>query len=144
MVKTLGRHLIAEFYGCDGEVIDDIEALAALLKRAASAVGATVVAEAFHRYAPQGVSGTLLISESHLSVHTWPEVRYVAVDIFTCGGLDPRQGFRLLEEGLGAEQSRMHEIVRGLPADIESDRALMPDDVELITARAEVRDARRG
>jgi S-adenosylmethionine decarboxylase proenzyme len=103
-------------------------------------VGATVVAEAFHRYDPQGVSGTLLIAESHLSVHTWPEARYVAVDIFTCGGLDPREGFRLLTKALGARGTRMHEIVRGLPADIDAERALMPDDVTLITRLASLTD----
>lgn len=132
-MNTIGRHLIAEYYDCDRAIIDDVEAVAAHLRAAAEEVGATIVSEAFHRYAPQGVSGTLLIAESHLSVHTWPEVGYVAVDIFTCGGLDPRPGFRLLEQVLGARASRMQEIVRGLPDDLERDRALMPDDVHVVT-----------
>lgn len=135
-MKTLGRHLLAEFYDCDVDALDDVDAIGKYMHDAAEAVGATVVGALFHRYQPQGVSGTLLIAESHLSVHTWPEVRYVAVDIFTCGGLDPRGGFRLLAGALGAKGTRMHEIVRGLPAEIDSDRALVPDDVTLITCVA--------
>jgi S-adenosylmethionine decarboxylase len=132
-MTTLGRHLIAEFYDCDESVIDDLDAVGQHLRAAAAAVGATVVGEAFHRYAPQGVSGTLLIAESHMSVHTWPEAGYVAVDIFTCGGLDPRPGFKHLVGALGASSSRMHEILRGVEADVERGRKLVPDDVEIIT-----------
>jgi S-adenosylmethionine decarboxylase len=132
-VDTIGRHLIAEYYDCDRTIIDDVDAVAEHLRAAAEEVGATIVSEAFHRYAPQGVSGTLLIAESHLSIHTWPEVGYVAVDIFTCGGLDPRPGFRLLEDRLHARASRMQEIVRGLPAELERERALMPEDVHVVT-----------
>jgi S-adenosylmethionine decarboxylase len=135
-MKTVGRHVIAEFYDCDADVIDDVALITRYMRAAAEAVGATIVAEAFHRYAPVGVSGTLLISESHLSVHTWPEARYVAVDIFTCGGLDPRPGFKLLETALRAQASRMQEIIRGLPDDIEAGRTLLPDDVEIITRMA--------
>jgi len=132
-VDTIGRHLIAEYYDCDRAIIDDVQAVGSHLRAAAEEVGATIVSEAFHRYAPQGVSGTLLIAESHLSIHTWPEVGYVAVDIFTCGGLDPRPGFRLLEGRLGARASRMQEIVRGLPAELDRGRALMPSDVHIVT-----------
>ena len=132
-MKTIGRHLIAEYYDCAADVIDDLETVQRLLHEAAVAVGATVVGEAFHRYAPQGISGTLLIAESHLSIHTWPEAGYVAVDIFTCGGLDPRPGFRLLERALGASSARMQEIVRGVEADLEGARAWLPEDVAIIT-----------
>jgi S-adenosylmethionine decarboxylase len=130
-MKTLGRHLLCEFYGCDRGPLDDVEAVAAILRAAAHEVGATIVAEAFHRYAPHGVSGTLLIAESHLSLHTWPEHGYVAVDIFTCGGLDPRPGFALIAARLGARSTRAHEIARGLPEELE--RELVPGDVTLIS-----------
>lgn len=129
-MKTLGRHLLAEFYGCSDRSLDDVERLRGHMLAAAEAVGATVVGEVFHRYSPQGVSGTVLIAESHLSVHSWPEVGYVAVDIFTCGGLDPRPGFRLLAERLGATESRMHEIIRGLADDARD--VVLPDDVTII------------
>lgn len=126
-MNTLGRHLLAEFYGCTDASVDDVDRMRGHMLAAAEAIGATVVGEAFHQYAPQGVSGTLLISESHLSVHSWPESGYVAVDVFTCGGLDPRPAFALLAEALGASDSRMHEIVRGLARDVEG--AVLPDDV---------------
>ncbi len=132
-MKTIGRHLIAEYYGCDLALIDDVGAVERMMHAAAAAVGATVMASAFHRYAPQGVSGTLLIAESHLSIHTWPEHRYVAADIFTCGGLDPRPGFALLARELGAADRRMQEIVRGLPEHVAEGRALMPSDVVVLT-----------
>lgn len=140
-MRTLGRHLLAEFYGCDRALLDDVAGVRAALLAAAEAVGATLVAEAFHRYDPQGVSGTLLIAESHLSVHTWPEHAYVAVDIFTCGGLDPRPGFALLARRLDARESRTHEIARGLPEHLE--RAPEPGDVTVITRVAPLVTHRR-
>ncbi|MBI4954736.1 MAG: adenosylmethionine decarboxylase [Myxococcales bacterium] len=139
-MKTLSRHLIAELYGCPAERLDDLALAAEALRAAAAAIGATVVGEAFHRYAPQGVSGTLLIAESHLSLHTWPEARYAAVDIFTCGGLDPRPGVRAVEARLGATGARWHEILRGVPVELEAGAALVPADVALITRLVPARD----
>jgi S-adenosylmethionine decarboxylase len=69
-MKTLGRHLISEHFGCDARALDDVARIEAVMLEAARTIGATVMASAFHRYAPQGVSGTLLIAESHLSIHT--------------------------------------------------------------------------
>ncbi len=135
-MKTIGRHLIAEYYDCSAAIVDAVEAVARHLRAAAEAVGATIVNEAFHRYAPQGVSGTILIAESHLSVHTWPEVGYVAVDIFTCGGLDPRLGFPVLEERFEAQAVRMQEILRGLPEELDRERPLVPSDVHVVTRMA--------
>ena len=133
---TIGRHLIAEFYCCDPRRIDDLEYMRAAMLAAAGQIGATVVAEAFHKFAPQGVSGTVVIAESHLSVHTWPDRAYVAVDIYTCGGLDPRPGFQYLAGQLGAEHARVQEILRGLPEDLR-DTPLLPGDVQVITQMTE-------
>ena len=132
-MKTIGRHLIAEFYGCNPEVLDDTARIRADMLAAAEAVGATVVGEVFHRFSPQGVSGSVVIAESHLSIHTWPETGYVAVDIYTCGGLDPRPGFRRLGSALEARSCRVQEIVRGLPEDVEHAKLLLPDDVQVLT-----------
>jgi S-adenosylmethionine decarboxylase proenzyme len=129
-MNTLGRHVLAELYGCSLDLLDDLDAVSEHLRAAAESVGATVVGSAFHRYAPQGVSGVLLIAESHVSVHTWPEARYVAVDIFTCGGLDPRLGIRHLARAFGAESVRMHEVVRGTSKDVSD--AVLPADVTVI------------
>ncbi len=135
-MKTLGRHLIVEYYHCDRPLLDDVERLSAAMRAAAAVVGATVVGEAYHAYEPQGVSGVLLIAESHLSLHTWPEARYVAVDLFTCGGLDPRPALSSLYRALGAGACRMQEIVRGLPEDVEG--AALPSDVRIVAHAAEL------
>ncbi len=135
-MKTLGRHVIAELFGCDAAAIDDVPGVHEAMLQSASAIGATVVASAFHRYAPEGVSGTLLIAESHLSIHTWPEHGYVAVDIFTCGGLDPRPGLNLLAHAFGATDSRMQEIVRGLPEHVAEGMPWLPTDVTILGPRS--------
>ncbi|MED5464542.1 MAG: adenosylmethionine decarboxylase [Myxococcota bacterium] len=132
-MKTIGRHLIAEFYGCDVDVINSLEDIKTHMCDAAVKIGATVLGEKFHQFTPQGVSGTVVIAESHLSIHTWPEVGYVAVDIFTCGGLDPNIGFKHLGLQFKAESARVQEIVRGLPEDIAEYGQVGPDDVSVIT-----------
>lgn len=141
-MKTIGRHLIAEFYRCDRGLLDDVAAIRRHMLEAARLIGATVMGDCFHEFEPQGVSGTVVISESHLSIHTWPEYRYVSIDIYTCGGLDPHLGFRYLGERLGAEQSRVQEILRGLPEDLEDHGLLLPDDVQVMTRLTEARELR--
>ncbi|MEW6741437.1 MAG: adenosylmethionine decarboxylase [Planctomycetota bacterium] len=135
-MKTIGRHLIVELYGCDVDRLDSVNTMRQHLLEAARIIGATVMGEVFHRFAPHGVSGTVVISESHLSVHTWPENGYVAIDIYTCGGLDPRPGFRYLARALKAKNCRLQEILRGLPEDLDEQVTLMPEDVQVITRTA--------
>ena len=135
-MKTIGRHLIAEYYDCDSVVLDDVAQVRRAMLDAAHAVGATVLGETFHQFEPHGVSGTVVIAESHLSIHTWPENGYVAVDIYTCGGLDPRRGFELLAERLRATGSRVQEILRGLPEDVDATRPFTADDVQVISSSA--------
>jgi S-adenosylmethionine decarboxylase len=132
-LKTIGRHLIAEFYGCCEQLLDDKEAVRGFMLQAAEVIGATVVGEVFHKFSPQGVSGSVVIAESHLSVHTWPETGYVAVDIYTCGGLDPRLGFEALAASLEASSGRVQEIVRGLPDEVDDHHTWLPEDVQVIT-----------
>jgi len=143
-LKTIGRHLIAEFYGCNAGILDDTERIRIAMLSAASAVGATVVGEVFHRFSPQGVSGSVVIAESHLSIHTWPETGYVAVDIYTCGGLDPRPGFRHLGAALAAQSCRVQEIVRGLPDAVEHGKTLLPEDVQILSSIIDAIDVRVG
>lgn len=82
-VEQLGTHIIAEFHGCIN--LNDAEMLKAELVKAAEAAGATVLNVYAHQFAPQGMSGLVLLQESHLSIHTWPEFGYAAIDIYTCG-----------------------------------------------------------
>ena len=108
-----GRHLLVELYGCDPGPLDDAPALARLLRAAAEAAGSRVVAEVFHPFAPHGVTGVLVIEESHLSVHTWPERGYAAVDFYTCGNGEPERALALVAEGLAAERVEVLEVTRG-------------------------------
>lgn len=132
-MKTLARHLIAELYGCPHERLDDLDGIRAAMLEAAEVVGATILKDAFHPFEPDGVSGVVVIAESHLSIHTWPRRNYAAVDIFTCGGLDPQPGCAHLARRLGAEGWRLQEILRGLPEDLGDASPLLPDDVQVIT-----------
>jgi S-adenosylmethionine decarboxylase len=127
-MTTIGRHLLAEFYLCDGATLDDLDSTRECMLAAVRLIGGTVLGEMFHRFTPHGVSGVVLMAESHLAVHTWPERRYVAMDVYTCGGLDPFPGVAHVARCLQAEQHRVQEIVRGLPADLEARSASEADE----------------
>ena len=112
---ALGHQLAIELYGCDPWVLDDVGAISRHMLSAAAAAGATVVGHSFHRFSPQGVSGVVIIAESHLAVHTWPEHRYAAVDLFTCGTqLHAERAVQHLREALGAEGIEVTQVPRGL------------------------------
>ena len=81
--------------------------------------------------------------ESHLTIHTWPEYGYASIDIYTCGGLDPRPGFEFVGEQLHAEQSRVQEILRGLPDDLADHGMILPEDMKVITQMTDPRPLRR-
>jgi S-adenosylmethionine decarboxylase proenzyme len=83
--SSLGSQLLLDLYDCDPVRLDDVEWVRSSMLDAAAAAGATVVESVFHRFSPWGVSGVVVISESHLAIHTWPEKGYAAVDVFTCG-----------------------------------------------------------
>jgi len=107
----------AELYGCDAGILDDLDGITSLMLEAASACGATVVGHRFHRFSPQGVSGVVIIAESHLAIHTWPEHGYAALDLFTCGtSVKPRLAVDCLRDGLRAGRVQVSETPRGLPA----------------------------
>jgi len=91
-----GRHVIFELWGCT-RGIDSASQCEAILRTAATAMGATVLGSRFVQFAPQGVTGALILSESHIAIHTWPEHGYAAVDIFTCGDCDPMRALPTLE-----------------------------------------------
>lgn len=104
-MDALGRHLLVECDGCDPAALADLALVTEAMLRAAKEGGATIVTHSFHHFAPGGVSGAVIISESHLTVHTWPEYAYAAVDLFTCSpGVDEDRVMAVLQEALKAER----------------------------------------
>jgi len=114
-LNALGKHLLLELKGCDKEVINDLSFLKGILLAAAGEAGATVLGESFHQFDPQGVSGVVIIAESHLVIHTWPEYGYVAIDIFTCGdSVQPERAAEILIRKLGAKNHSILGMQRGI------------------------------
>jgi S-adenosylmethionine decarboxylase len=113
-LKALGRHILAELYGCNAAILNDVAQVEKVMVDAALEAGAEVREVVFHKFSPQGVSGVVVISESHLAIHTWPELSYAAVDVFTCGDrVDPWDACRCLAEKMQASQLDATEIQRG-------------------------------
>lgn len=113
--RALGHQLMVEFYDCDKDILDNLAGIEEAMIDAALVSGATIVEKVFHRFSPWGVSGVIVIAESHLAIHTWPEYGYAAVDLFTCGDtVDPLKGFELLEERLGSQNMSVVEMKRGI------------------------------
>ena len=111
---TLGRHLLVEYFGCSEEILNHLGQIEWHMAKAAETAGATVIGKDFHPFAPHGVSGVVIIQESHLTIHTWPEMQYAAVDIFTCGDeVDPWKAYKYLYDALSAVDSSAMEIKRG-------------------------------
>lgn len=113
-MDTKGIHLLVEYYGCDERALNDLEYLRSMFEKAAKEARATVIKTVFQRFEPQGVSGVVVVSESHLTIHTWPEQGYASVDFYTCGNCDPHLAVPYIRGGLGAEGSEVMEIRRGL------------------------------
>ncbi len=114
-MKSLGRHILVEFYGCKKEKINDLKFIEAAMIGAAEYAKTTVIDGVFHKFNPHGVSGVVVIAESHLAVHTWPEYGYAAVDVFTCGEeADPWDAFFYLNKKLEAESNTTMDLKRGL------------------------------
>ena len=114
-MNALGTHLLLEMKDCDPQLLDDLPYIREALLDAAREVNATVVGVSFHKFSPHGVTGVVAIAESHLAIHTWPEHRYAAVDIFTCGVLSrPHKAAELLVHRLRSSDPNILEIKRGL------------------------------
>ena len=113
-MRALGHQIVAEFYHCNASVLADVNAITDAMLEAARRTGCTIFTQTFHHFSPYGVSGAVIVAESHLAIHTWPEYGYAAVDIFTCGDtVFPEQGLNFLKEALGAGQISTMEMQRG-------------------------------
>ena len=114
-MKDLARHLLLELYDCDAGILDDAETLQHLMVQAAARLRATILDVFCHRFSPQGVTVAVIIAESHLTVHTWPEYGYAAVDIFTCGPrTNPSAAVPALREFFQPERIETMEMTRGI------------------------------
>ncbi len=115
---ALGHHWIIEYWDCSFEALNDTDLLHELFVKAAKIAGATILSSGVHRFQPQGVSCYVIIAESHLTVHSWPELGYAAVDMFTCGTkVDMNVALSIISEGLKVEPSSLKEILRGVSSD---------------------------
>ncbi len=113
MAHALGRHVLIELHDCQ-QHLNDVTAIETHMIAAAHAAGATVINTTFHHFAPMGVSGVVVIQESHLAIHTWPEQRFAAIDIFTCGrNIDPWRAVSYLKRAFQAQRGDAREIPRG-------------------------------
>ncbi len=120
-MKALGRHLLIELFNCDRKLLNDVAYVEKVLTRSAELAGATIVKTFFHTFNPHGVSGVVVIAESHLTIHTWPEYGYAAVDVFTCGDdVDPYVSYEYLREKFKAKSAYLMEVKRGLSENIHT------------------------
>jgi S-adenosylmethionine decarboxylase len=114
-MDTMGRHVISELWGCDIDKLNDIKYIEETLVNAALIAGAEVREVAFHKFAPQGVSGVVIISESHLTIHSFPEHGYASIDVYTCGNIiDPNVASEIISKALGATTRENIELPRGM------------------------------
>lgn len=115
-----GIHLLGEWYGCPADLpeMNRADALRRCCLDAVEAAGLTTVGERFHQFDPQGVTGAVILAESHLAVHTWPEIGSVTIDVYVCNFTTDNSGkarqlFTELERSLKPERTRVQEIQRG-------------------------------
>ena len=113
-MHVLGRHLLAELRGCDPSRLSDLTCVREAMLEAARVSGATIITQTFHHFAPLGISGVVIVSESHLAIHTWPEHGFAALDYFTCGdAIDQNLAVEAMTLALGASSVSTREILRG-------------------------------
>jgi S-adenosylmethionine decarboxylase proenzyme len=116
-MTALGTHILLDLRACDRDVLNDVAEVRRAMLDAAVAANATIIGESFHAFSTIGVSGAVIISESHLTIHTWPEYGFAAVDIFTCGAaLRPDRAVAVLIERLRCGESKQWEVQRGVLA----------------------------
>jgi len=103
----VGKHYLVDLCDCDADIITCVKLTRAIVMRAANECGATILNDHFHQFKPIGVSGVVLIAESHISVHTWPENGFAAMDIFTCGNMKPHVAIDIIQKGFCAKEASM-------------------------------------
>lgn len=116
---SLGSHLLVELYGCEGKTLEDENSVGGAMRSAAEESEATVVAQSFHEFKPYGVSGAVIIQESHYTIHTWPEHGYAAVDLFYCGGtVKVHRAVEVLRDRFQPKRIKFLVVRRGLQSEV--------------------------
>src|SRR5579862_2105793 len=116
-MQALSQHTLLEFYGCDPACLKRSREVKQMLCESVRNGGGTIVKALFHNFSPHGVSGVVVITESHVTIHTWPEHGCAAVDIFSCGAkLDHRAAGGRIADGLKAANVECRELARGRPS----------------------------
>ncbi len=116
---SLGSHLLVELYGCDGHTLEQECTVGVAMREAAVESEATVVAHSFHEFMPYGVSGAVIIQESHYTIHTWPEHGYAAVDLFYCGGtVKVHRAVEVLRNRFRPQRIKFLVVRRGLQSEV--------------------------
>ena len=110
-IACAGVHLIIDLHGAEG--LNDIDLIDATLRRCVAAARATLLHIHLHNFHPNGVSGVAVLAESHISIHTWPDVGYAALDVFMCGSAEPDKCIPVLREAFAAEHVGVNELLRG-------------------------------
>ena len=128
-MSALGNHILVEFMRCDPNIMNDVSGIERDMVEAARKAGATVINSTFHHFSPYGVSGVVVIEESHLAIHTWPEYGYAAVDLFTCGEMDAWISFDYLKDCFKSASYSAIEMKRG------SKNLLTRNDFDISTMR---------
>ena len=114
-MKALGQHLVLELYGCKAGTISSVPDVQEAMVKAARAAEATIIDSVFHHFKPHGVSGVIVIAESHFAIHTWPEHSYASVDLYTCGSrTKPWEAFKVLKRLFKASHFSVMKLERGL------------------------------
>jgi S-adenosylmethionine decarboxylase len=117
---ALGYNIFADMYGCDASILNDVEYLRAVMKEAARKGNMSVVRTIFHRYEPHGVTGVVIVKESHLAIHTWPEYSFASVDIFLCGtNSNPYEALKYIELKLRPKKVYTNSMERGMAIEYE-------------------------
>lgn len=113
--SVLGHHWLIELKDCDTDCLAEVDQVAKIMEGAVEASGATKVESRFHQFNPYGVSGVIIIMESHFTIHTWPEYAYAAVDIFTCGDLiNTEKAVHFLQKAFAAQEVSTQLVERGV------------------------------
>ncbi len=112
---ALGTHLLIELKDCNPKILEDLESVQTILVDAAKKANATIINVNFHKFSPFGVSGVVVIAESHLAIHTWPEYKFAAVDVFTCGDtIKPEVAAQYIIEAFECKVPSIVEVKRGI------------------------------